>query len=266
MTELCCFCEKSQHEVRQLIRGTRGLICNECVLLCMDIIRPAEDAAAQKAAAEAALMMEKRRARHAELQAVMESNEALDRWLGNHQPWTPSGERCGRLAVTRASAYKTVSQRQEFSELWRSPFASDPRRPVVMRGSISMLQQMYTTKSGYHNTVVGRYIRFIRLTSIDFEEIRKIVSSANVRAMRLYPNYRDHDFYGRGRVYINGEVIYGDSLDPKKLAQLRKLTAIAQKVEKLDEKKEAALMASRARSSEESRQPATAAPSGPSAT
>jgi ATP-dependent Clp protease ATP-binding subunit ClpX len=33
------FCGKSQHEVRQLIAGPTVFICDECVELCMDIIR-----------------------------------------------------------------------------------------------------------------------------------------------------------------------------------------------------------------------------------
>src|SRR6516225_9905342 len=35
----CTFCGKSQHEVRKLIAGPTVFICDECVELCMDIIR-----------------------------------------------------------------------------------------------------------------------------------------------------------------------------------------------------------------------------------
>jgi ATP-dependent Clp protease ATP-binding subunit ClpX len=35
----CSFCGKSQHEVRKLIAGPTVFICDECVDLCMDIIR-----------------------------------------------------------------------------------------------------------------------------------------------------------------------------------------------------------------------------------
>ncbi|WP_419739033.1 ATP-dependent Clp protease ATP-binding subunit ClpX [Ruegeria sp.] len=38
-TLYCSFCGKSQHEVRKLIAGPTVLICDECVELCMDIIR-----------------------------------------------------------------------------------------------------------------------------------------------------------------------------------------------------------------------------------
>ncbi len=51
-TLYCSFCGKSQHEVRKLIAGPTVFICDECVRLCMDIIREEE---AQPAAAAKAL-------------------------------------------------------------------------------------------------------------------------------------------------------------------------------------------------------------------
>src|SRR5574339_593926 len=38
-TLYCSFCGKSQHEVRKMIAGPTVFICDECVELCMDIIR-----------------------------------------------------------------------------------------------------------------------------------------------------------------------------------------------------------------------------------
>jgi hypothetical protein len=35
----CIFCGKSQHEVKKLIAGPSAYICDECVALCVDIIR-----------------------------------------------------------------------------------------------------------------------------------------------------------------------------------------------------------------------------------
>lgn len=40
----CSFCGKSQHEVRKLIAGPSVFVCNECVDLCIDIIREEEQA------------------------------------------------------------------------------------------------------------------------------------------------------------------------------------------------------------------------------
>jgi ClpX C4-type zinc finger len=38
-TLYCTFCGKTQHEVRKLIAGPTVFICDECIELCMDIIR-----------------------------------------------------------------------------------------------------------------------------------------------------------------------------------------------------------------------------------
>jgi ATP-dependent Clp protease ATP-binding subunit ClpX len=44
-TLYCSFCGKSQHEVKKLIAGPTVFICNECVELCVDIIREESKAA-----------------------------------------------------------------------------------------------------------------------------------------------------------------------------------------------------------------------------
>jgi len=41
-TLYCSFCGKSQHEVKKLIAGPSVFVCNECVMLCNDIIREEE--------------------------------------------------------------------------------------------------------------------------------------------------------------------------------------------------------------------------------
>ncbi len=46
-TLYCSFCGKSQHEVRKLIAGPTVFICDECVELCMDIIREEQSRARQ---------------------------------------------------------------------------------------------------------------------------------------------------------------------------------------------------------------------------
>ncbi|MDE0697865.1 MAG: ATP-dependent Clp protease ATP-binding subunit ClpX, partial [Boseongicola sp.] len=48
-TLYCSFCGKSQHEVRKLIAGPTVFICDECVELCMDIIREETKSAALRA-------------------------------------------------------------------------------------------------------------------------------------------------------------------------------------------------------------------------
>ena len=47
-TLFCSFCGKSQHEVRKLIAGPTVFICDECVELCMDIIREEHKSALTK--------------------------------------------------------------------------------------------------------------------------------------------------------------------------------------------------------------------------
>ena len=38
-TANCTFCGKSRDEVRKLIAGRRVYICDECILLCVDILQ-----------------------------------------------------------------------------------------------------------------------------------------------------------------------------------------------------------------------------------
>ncbi len=40
----CSFCGKSQHEVRKLIAGPNVFVCDECVDLCVEIIREENNA------------------------------------------------------------------------------------------------------------------------------------------------------------------------------------------------------------------------------
>ncbi len=50
-TIYCSFCGKSKHEVRKLIAGPTSYICNECIALCVDIMKE-HDEAEQLAKAE----------------------------------------------------------------------------------------------------------------------------------------------------------------------------------------------------------------------
>ena len=46
----CSFCKKTQDDVRKLIAGPAVFICDECVLVCVDII--ADDARVERAVSE----------------------------------------------------------------------------------------------------------------------------------------------------------------------------------------------------------------------
>ena len=52
-TRYCSFCAKSEHEVRKLIAGPTVFICDECVELCMDIIKAADKGGAAASSSEA---------------------------------------------------------------------------------------------------------------------------------------------------------------------------------------------------------------------
>ncbi len=52
-TRYCSFCGKSEHEVRKLIAGPTVFICDECVELCVDIIRTADKSPAAAETSEA---------------------------------------------------------------------------------------------------------------------------------------------------------------------------------------------------------------------
>lgn len=98
-----------------------------------------------------------------------------------------------------------------------------------MRGAVAMLQGKYNIKSGYCEDVVERYLRRIRFTSVDREEINNMLHSAFQRAMRLYEHHRH---YGeRDAVYIDGERKH---LNEEELAAAKKLYAMVQKVSKLE--------------------------------
>jgi ATP-dependent Clp protease ATP-binding subunit ClpX len=51
-TRYCSFCGKSEHEVRKLIAGPTVFICDECVELCVDIIRTADKSPATETAGD----------------------------------------------------------------------------------------------------------------------------------------------------------------------------------------------------------------------
>jgi len=57
-TRYCSFCGKSEHEVRKLIAGPTVFICDECVVLCMDIIRAADKGVLAKEGDEIAKPMD----------------------------------------------------------------------------------------------------------------------------------------------------------------------------------------------------------------
>jgi ATP-dependent Clp protease ATP-binding subunit ClpX len=39
----CSFCNKSEKEVRKLVKGSNACICNECITWCADITKESEE-------------------------------------------------------------------------------------------------------------------------------------------------------------------------------------------------------------------------------
>jgi ParB/RepB/Spo0J family partition protein len=74
-TLYCSFCGKSQHEVRQLIQGPTVFICDECVGLCIDIIR--KENISRKPADESAEAPEAQRGNIPNGQFVIRADEAM---------------------------------------------------------------------------------------------------------------------------------------------------------------------------------------------
>src|SRR3990167_10363575 len=68
----CSFCGKSQHEVRKLIAGPSVYVCDECVLLCNDIIH--EETREDKSASAAQDVLPK-------LPAPTEIRKTLDEYV-----------------------------------------------------------------------------------------------------------------------------------------------------------------------------------------
>ncbi len=60
-TLYCSFCGKSQHEVRKLIAGPTVFICDECVELCMDIIKEDHKSSVSKSSSGVPTPMEIRK-------------------------------------------------------------------------------------------------------------------------------------------------------------------------------------------------------------
>jgi hypothetical protein len=66
-----------------------------------------------------------------------------------------------RPPLVRASYYKRVEEDQEYRGLWNN----DPRRPVIMRGALSRIEERY--RGSWCIRLADRYLRFIKYTCHD---------------------------------------------------------------------------------------------------
>ena len=102
-TLYCSFCGKSQHEVRKLIAGPTVFICDECVELCMDIIREENKILARE--------VERRRSDAA-------GNPQGPRRLRDRPGATP--RRCSRSPCTTTTSASTTQTKNNDVELAKS--------------------------------------------------------------------------------------------------------------------------------------------------
>ena len=102
-TLYCSFCGKSQHEVRKLIAGPTVFICDECVELCMDIIREENKILLRQDRATAC----RRRARSARCSTITSSARTTPR-------------RCSRSRSTTTTSGSTTRPKHNDVELAKS--------------------------------------------------------------------------------------------------------------------------------------------------
>lgn len=157
-----------------------------------------------------------------ELDEVLVSDDALAKWTAKEWYGQPP-------PLVRASTYKRVDWRQE---LRGYGWGCDPRRPVVMRGAIGMLQIKYTAKSAMAEEVAMRYLRRIKFTSFDRAEINDKHRDAILRSR--YPHFRDKWLHIPA--FIDGEPKHLDEDEIRRLAplykQVKKLEVLEQRVQR----------------------------------
>lgn len=84
--------------------------------------------------------------------------------------------------VVCAGVYRAVDRRQEFSEFRRNQWRNDPRRPVLMRGSVEFLR---ITKGGFLHWVPVRYLKRIRYTCFDRKAHRENLKAINAKMRKI---------------------------------------------------------------------------------
>lgn len=99
-------------------------------------------------------------AREIAFEDALESDDGLAAWI--------SGAWLNTSAVVRASTYG--SKIDHYQELWPFNWRSDPRRPVLMRGSKAAIRGHQKTDVYWCERVVARYFRRIKYTCVDRDE------------------------------------------------------------------------------------------------
>ncbi len=101
-TLYCSFCGKSQHEVRKLIAGPTVFICDECVELCMEIIREENKTSFMKS------------------KEGVPTPQEIFKVLDDYVVGQSTPRRCSRSRSTTTTSASTVPARTAMSS-WPSP-------------------------------------------------------------------------------------------------------------------------------------------------
>jgi ATP-dependent Clp protease ATP-binding subunit ClpX len=102
-TLYCSFCGKSQHEVRKLIAGPNVFICNECVELCMDIIREEDKSSIVRAGEGVPTPGEIKHVLDEYVIGQEKAKRVLSVAVHNHYKRIESGERGSEIEISKSN-------------------------------------------------------------------------------------------------------------------------------------------------------------------
>ncbi|HTK85841.1 MAG TPA: ATP-dependent Clp protease ATP-binding subunit ClpX [Patescibacteria group bacterium] len=102
-TLYCSFCGKSQHEVRKLIAGPNVFICNECVELCMGIIREEDKSSIVKGGGAVPTPSEIKQVLDDYVIGQERAKRILSVAVHNHYKRIDQGERGGDVEIAKSN-------------------------------------------------------------------------------------------------------------------------------------------------------------------
>src|SRR4051812_29497362 len=102
-TLYCSFCGKSQHEVRKLIAGPNVFICNECVELCMGIIREEDKTSIVRGGGSVPSPSEIKKVLDDYVIGQQRAKRILSVAVHNHYKRIDQGERGGDIEIAKSN-------------------------------------------------------------------------------------------------------------------------------------------------------------------
>jgi hypothetical protein len=206
-----------------------------------DVLRAHGEALAEELARKSSEEDERRR--------VLECDEALAKWIK---------EKGIKRAVVRARTYDSDGSQQHnlyYQEFWGFR-SDDPRRPVIMRGSLWRLVRIHSNSysashNGWCDMVMSRWIRAKKITAFSGDEFREQTDDAAYTLSKRHGcTHHFHD--GRwgwkhwdDSIFMDGKRIRG--LTSGQVAYIKKLDAIRKKTMLIDARRELLMSAQRDR-------------------